>query len=295
MEPHNVPEMTSDYCSLLCVADCEELCIMKRFSHSEPGKSQEWRDDDDVGVTKGRESGLLAKRGSDWTTGHGNGSDKAHGNADRVKLNHDEARNEKHRVDQNDDKHRSHDDSGQTDSEHNDQSCTKDEDSNDHGDTQSDPVDQPSCVADNILFVGTQADELIFGACGDDELYGARGNDIIFGGAGADYLSGNWGSDVLTGGAGADIFAFDGDFDDDIVTDFSAADGDTLVFSFYTPDQIAMTAEMLLDLCVQDGNNTRLSLPGTNEQVILQDTDHATLTLDQIKVMVYDTQADFIA
>mgnify|MGYP001345035174 CR=1 FL=1 len=214
---------------------------MKRFSHSEPEKSQEWRDDVDVGVTQGRESDLLTKRGSDWTTGHGNGSDKGHGNADRVKLNHDEARNEKHRVDQNDDKHRGHDDSGQTDSEHNDQSCTKDEDSNDHGDTQSDPVDKQSCVADNILFVGTQADELIFGACGDDELYGARGNDIIFGGAGADYLSGNWGSDVLTGGTGADIFAFDGDFDDDIVTDFSAADGDTLVFSFYTPDQIAMT------------------------------------------------------
>ncbi|EEF78887.1 retention module-containing protein [Methylophaga thiooxydans] len=78
---------------------------------------------------------------------------------------------------------------------------------------------------DDVLIGSDQADTLNGGA-GDDNLMGNGGDDTLIGGAG---------NDILTGGAGADIFQWnDGDEGTagspavDFITDFSAAEGDSL-------------------------------------------------------------------
>lgn len=140
------------------------------------------------------------------------------------------------------------------------------------------------CDDEPILFIGTELDETIDGACGNDELYGGQGDDIIAGHDGNDYLSGNWGQDVLIGGLGADTFSFDGDFDSDTVTDFSVVQGDRLNFIFYEKDSNAWTSEMLADLFVQQGSDAVLKLSGTDQSVTLLNIDVAMLEADMISV-----------
>ena len=68
---------------------------------------------------------------------------------------------------------------------------------------------------------GTGKSERLTGSSGSDSIDGGAGNDTIDGGAGTDYL---------TGGRGADTFVFTGNSQYDIITDFNAAEGDTIVF-----------------------------------------------------------------
>ncbi|HEY0837896.1 MAG TPA: M10 family metallopeptidase [Azospirillum sp.] len=85
----------------------------------------------------------------------------------------------------------------------------------------------------DVLFGGDEADALygnmagdrIHGGPGDDSLFGGQGADLLFGDAGDDVLAGNLGADTLTGGAGADRFITTSD---DVVSDFNAAEGDTI-------------------------------------------------------------------
>ncbi len=72
------------------------------------------------------------------------------------------------------------------------------------------------------------------------ELKGFNGKDRITGSAGNDTLSGGSGADKLTGGRGADHFVIDvapnGGKNADLITDFSASEGDRIVFDapFFT-------------------------------------------------------------
>jgi Ca2+-binding RTX toxin-like protein len=80
------------------------------------------------------------------------------------------------------------------------------------------------------LWGGAGRDSLDGGA-GDDTLEGNAAADIIHGGAGDDYLAGGDAVDLLYGDAGADGFVFrSADRGGDIVADFSAAEGDFLVY-----------------------------------------------------------------
>lgn len=54
-------------------------------------------------------------------------------------------------------------------------------------------------------YVGSSADDRLFGTVNDDSLFGQEGDDFLSGGAGNDRLSASDGHDVLLGGAGADI------------------------------------------------------------------------------------------
>lgn len=77
---------------------------------------------------------------------------------------------------------------------------------------------------------GGGSNDYLRGDTGDDSLFGGAGNDRLFGGEGNDLLEGGLGRDTLAGGAGADLFvngAYDGEFD--LVTDYSAAEGDAIV------------------------------------------------------------------
>ncbi|MBF0213325.1 MAG: hypothetical protein HQM00_07140 [Magnetococcales bacterium] len=69
------------------------------------------------------------------------------------------------------------------------------------------------------------------GGEGNDRLIGDAGSDLLLGGSGADDLRGGAGVDTLTGGIGSDLFRYARSSEGgDIVTDFSAVEGDRLEF-----------------------------------------------------------------
>lgn len=139
-----------------------------------------------------------------------------------------------------------------------------------------------------MLVIGDDSDEIIRGGHHHDELYGGAGDDKLRGGEGKDYLSGNQGIDRLWGGKGADTFAFDGNYDRQIVHDFDAKKGDNLQFIFYTPDQAALADQDILDMFYQRGDHAMMRIGGTNEKVILRNTDIESLNVDNISVMIID-------
>jgi Ca2+-binding RTX toxin-like protein len=83
----------------------------------------------------------------------------------------------------------------------------------------------------NLRLIGNAADNVLSGNDGNNRIEGRAGNDSIEGGAGNDRLVGGAGRDTLTGGAGADTFVFGRRDGKDVVTDFSAAEGDLLALA----------------------------------------------------------------
>ena len=63
--------------------------------------------------------------------------------------------------------------------------------------------------------------DVVWGSDADETLIGGADNDVLFGGAGIN---------ELFGGSGADEFQFTRTSENDTVSDFSIADGDTLKF-----------------------------------------------------------------
>jgi Ca2+-binding RTX toxin-like protein len=74
--------------------------------------------------------------------------------------------------------------------------------------------------------------DTIVGGFGDDVLNGQTWSDVILGGDGFDFINGGFGHDRVNGGGDADQFYHMGveGHGSDWVQDFSAAEGDTLVF-----------------------------------------------------------------
>jgi Ca2+-binding RTX toxin-like protein len=117
--------------------------------------------------------------------------------------------------------------------------------------------------ADNITgstgddwLTAANGNDVLAGGDGADRLLGENGNDTITGGNGDDSIVGGNGVDSLTGGAGADRFVFtisttpgeaSSAASPDVITDFSAADGDYLRFSTTAdlPVRIFVTADFL--------------------------------------------------
>ncbi|MEK0432158.1 MAG: hypothetical protein RL700_365 [Pseudomonadota bacterium] len=95
-------------------------------------------------------------------------------------------------------------------------------------------------MAGNDYLVGGNKKDQIDGGAGNDTLYGNEGNDSLSGGTGNDSLDGGMGNDTLTGGpgndyltggAGSDRFVFNalgGISNSDVITDFSALEGDQI-------------------------------------------------------------------
>jgi Ca2+-binding RTX toxin-like protein len=82
---------------------------------------------------------------------------------------------------------------------------------------------------------GNALDNHMTGGAGSDTLSGLAGADVINGGGGADFISGGDGNDIVNGGAGpdelsggtgADRFVFGDPSQQDMVHDFSHAEGD---------------------------------------------------------------------
>ena len=81
-------------------------------------------------------------------------------------------------------------------------------------------------IGDDI-FVGTTANDRMYGYAGNDTISGGDGNDLIRGGAGDDTLNGDDGNDLLIGGDGNDTLNGGAGNDLLIITDavFAALDG----------------------------------------------------------------------
>lgn len=103
------------------------------------------------------------------------------------------------------------------------------------------------------LVHGGRGDDTLEGGDGSDALQGGQGNDVLRGGDGDDVLSGDKGFDILTGAPGADVFRIFPGGGADIVTDFSAAEGDRVqVMGDYTLRQAG--PDVIVEL--QDGSLT---------------------------------------
>lgn len=92
-------------------------------------------------------------------------------------------------------------------------------------------------LAGNDTVDGGTGNDRIQGGDGNDRMIGGAGNDLMLGQAGADRMFGGSGNDLFNGGGGRDIMSggFGGDSfvfgNGDRVTDFSAGQGDKIVFA----------------------------------------------------------------
>ena len=134
------------------------------------------------------------------------------------------------------------------------------------------------------VFIGDISANRLFGGGGADIIAAGHGNDLVIGGDGDDYLSGNQGLDTLTGGDGADIFVMDGDFDQDVITDFNPAAGDTLEFVTYATHQAGWTGTDILSFATQQADGVLIALPQSDERVALIGTQLSDLTASMFTV-----------
>ena len=81
------------------------------------------------------------------------------------------------------------------------------------------------------VLTGTARADTLTGSGIANKLYGRAGADTLSGKGGGDVLYGGLGKDTLTGGAGKDAFVFDAKPENDLITDFSKADGDQIRLS----------------------------------------------------------------
>lgn len=123
----------------------------------------------------------------------------------------------------------------------------------------------------NDIIAGGSGNDRLLGDDGNDRLVAGAGNDVLQGGADDDELWGDAGADLMTGGAGADRFVFARGMGRDVITDFSAADGDSLVFT-----GIASRAGSL-QYAHQVGAATLFDF-GAGDMLVLQNVNLAALT-----------------
>jgi Ca2+-binding RTX toxin-like protein len=108
--------------------------------------------------------------------------------------------------------------------------------------------------------IGTNNADTLIGNNANNSLIGLAGNDIFRGGAG---------NDTLTGGSGADTFVFAPGDNADTITDFSAAQGDTIDLTGFTnihtlAQVLARASQSGSDAFLNFGNGDTLTLSNTN-------------------------------
>jgi Ca2+-binding RTX toxin-like protein len=128
------------------------------------------------------------------------------------------------------------------------------------------------------VIYGNLAADLIYGNADADALNGGPDADTLYGGQGDDTVIGGAGNDTLFGNLGADRFQFgDGD-GNDLVFDFSSAEGDVIaVAAGINGTGIASTADLLTRLTADTSGNAVLDL-GSSNTVTLIGVDPDTLT-----------------
>jgi Ca2+-binding RTX toxin-like protein len=94
---------------------------------------------------------------------------------------------------------------------------------------------------------GTAGNDIIVATPQADALQGGAGNDSLDGGSGGDTIEGEAGNDTMTGGLGADTFVLEHPVaGNDVITDFSVADGDTLTSIYAAPGAYRMSSATVM-------------------------------------------------
>jgi Ca2+-binding RTX toxin-like protein len=115
------------------------------------------------------------------------------------------------------------------------------------------------------VLAGGEGNDILNGGNNSDVLNGGAGTDILIGGDGEDVLRGGEGNDILTGGLRSDVFLFDGDFGNDVITDFD--DNQDGVF-FESADKEDITTEIF-----REGTLITVESDITNGSVLLLGID----------------------
>lgn len=126
--------------------------------------------------------------------------------------------------------------------------------------------DQIAASSGDVIINGNLGADTVAGGAGADVVRGGQANDLMNGGGGNDQMYGDRGDDAIAGGGGADTFHFSAASGHDVITDFSAAQGDRVQL-----DPGAAAAQVS-----QSGANTVIDLVG-GDQVILTNVDSSTL------------------
>lgn len=124
---------------------------------------------------------------------------------------------------------------------------------------------------DSDQMLGRAGADRLYGREGDDVMGGGRDDDLLDGGPGDDQLSGGRGRDTLTGGPGADVFTSFPDADEDVVTDFSVAQGDRIELPVGTSWRV-----------VQRGADAVVELKGA--RLVLKGVRAANLPADAVRL-----------
>ncbi len=133
------------------------------------------------------------------------------------------------------------------------------------------------------LINGSKYSDILNGGNGHDVLYGNGGHDLLNGGDGNDLLIGGVGNDTLIGGAGADTFMWkSGDFGNDVIKDFNAAEGDRIDISDLLPD--TANANNLLDYLKVDTVTNTLQVSTTGD---LANNVDVTIKLEGVNLTQY--------
>ncbi|VEE14849.1 retention module-containing protein [Ectopseudomonas mendocina] len=133
------------------------------------------------------------------------------------------------------------------------------------------------------LINGSKYSDILNGGNGHDVLYGNGGHDLLNGGDGNDLLIGGVGNDTLIGGAGADTFMWkSGDFGNDVIKDFNAAEGDRIDISDLLPD--TANANNLLDYLKVDTVTNTLQVSTTGD---LANNVDVTIKLEGVNLSQY--------
>jgi Ca2+-binding RTX toxin-like protein len=117
---------------------------------------------------------------------------------------------------------------------------------------------------------GSLFDDTIIGDNANNRLVGNDGNDTLSGAGGIDYLLGGTGNDRMSGGSGADVFLFEGQFDNDVITDFWAGTGRT--------DRI-----WLVNQGVSNWSDLQTTMSQHGSDLVIS-LDHGSITLENISM-----------
>jgi Ca2+-binding RTX toxin-like protein len=130
--------------------------------------------------------------------------------------------------------------------------------------------------AGDDMLQGGQGDQVLAGGPGHDVLVGGSGPQTLDGGSGNDMLHIGAGGELLIGGTGHDIFAFDGEDNRAVITDFTL--GQDLIqlarnmsgHSLATPDVIlsALSTDMQGNAVIDFGDGDIITVLGLSVQDI---------------------------
>ena len=101
------------------------------------------------------------------------------------------------------------------------------------------------------------------GNAGINNLRGNAGDNSLDGGAGDDLVEGGQGNDWLTGGSGTDLFFFFLDSGVDVISDFSAAEGDRIDVGNYHVEATAIVAQVGADATIDLGGGNVITVLNT--------------------------------